>query len=478
MPGMRVPARCPQSLHPDTRRSPVEWLWDHLAASRPEVLLPQPTCPRRIFTERLPGVVAPWARRTRRLTARLLAIGLALGGAAGARLSQSFGLPVSRNTLLRVIRRAPCPAMPAAGPQRGRFRAAEAPHLRHAPAGPRPAAALGPAPRPGSPTVARWLQAHPGVEVVVRDRAEAYAEAARLGAPTALQVADRFHLLQNLADVLTDVFRAHAPQLARVNAQDTAMPPPVHDPASPATDPQPVHRATRAPTALHPGSGPCRRAAGPAGGDLRAGLDVPSAGLDPGCHCDQVGLSRRTVQRYLQSPTFPERQPRHGRGRSLLDPYKATLLAGWNSGCRNGWHLFRTIRSQGFQGQYGMVALYVRRMRQAQRLAPGQRRSAQPLPAVTEAPRRPLTPRRATWLVLRPSERATAQDHHQLAQLTTAGARAGGGGRARTGLRRPRPPAPADPARTWLARAATSTLPPFRRFAKGSVRTMPPSRPP
>jgi transposase len=124
------------------------------------------------------------------------------------------------------------------------------------------------------------------------------------------------------------------------------------------------------------------------------------------------------VQRYLQSPTFPERQPMYARDCRLLDPYKAVLLAGWNSGCRNGAHLFRTIRRQGFQGQYGMVALSVRRMRQAQRFAPGQRRRAPPLPAVTETPRRPLTPRRATGLVLRPSERATAQDHQQLAQLT------------------------------------------------------------
>ena len=46
-----------------------------------------PTCPRRIFTERLPTVVAPWARRTLRLAQRLLAYGLALGGEAGARLA-------------------------------------------------------------------------------------------------------------------------------------------------------------------------------------------------------------------------------------------------------------------------------------------------------------------------------------------------------------------------------------------------------
>lgn len=69
-----------------------------------------PACPRSIFPERLPGVVAPWARRTLRLAARLLALGLALGGAAGARLRQSCGLPGSRNPPWRVIHRAPYPA--------------------------------------------------------------------------------------------------------------------------------------------------------------------------------------------------------------------------------------------------------------------------------------------------------------------------------------------------------------------------------
>lgn len=69
------------------------------------------SCPRRIFTERLPGVIAPWARHTVRLMAHFLAIGLALGGAAGARLSQRLGVTVSRNTLLRVIRRTPWPAI-------------------------------------------------------------------------------------------------------------------------------------------------------------------------------------------------------------------------------------------------------------------------------------------------------------------------------------------------------------------------------
>ena len=131
-------------------------------------------CPRRIFTERLPGLVAPWARRTLRGAARRLARGLALGGAAGARLSQSFGLPVSRHTLLRVIRRAPCPAI--SPPQ---VRRVDAFALRKRPTDGtllvdlergQPRALL---PDREAMTGARWLRAPPGVEVVVRDRAEA-----------------------------------------------------------------------------------------------------------------------------------------------------------------------------------------------------------------------------------------------------------------------------------------------------------------
>ena len=67
-------------------------------------------CPRRIFTERLPTVAAPWARRTLRLAQRLVAVALALGGKAGVRLSQRWDLMVSRNTLLRLLRRLPVPA--------------------------------------------------------------------------------------------------------------------------------------------------------------------------------------------------------------------------------------------------------------------------------------------------------------------------------------------------------------------------------
>ena len=400
--------------------------------------------------------------------ARLLAVALALGGAAGVRLSQSLGLPVSRNTLLRVIRRAPCPAV--VSPQvlsvddfalrkRHTYGTILLDLERRQP--------LALLPDREAATVAQWLQAHPGVEVYVRDRAEAYAEAARLGAPAACQVADRFHLQHNLADVLTDVFRAHASQLARVNAQGLAVPTPLHDPADPATGPSIASVPLAPPQSSTAAARLARQRRTQRWAHYHQVWRYHQQGWTLDAIAHQVGLSRRTVQRYLQSPTFPERQPRHSRGRSLLDPYKATLLAGWNSGCRNGWHLFRTIRRQGFRGQYGIVALYVRRMRQAQGLAPGRRCNPHPLPAVTEAPRRPLTPRRATWLVLRPSARSTEQDRHQLAQLTQQApglTEAVALAQDFATLVRQRQPAQLEP---WLARAAQSTLAPFRRFARG-----------
>ena len=73
---------------------------------------PNPACVRRIFTERIPTVAAPWARRTRRLVQRLVALGLALGGRAGVRLSHAWDGAVSRHALLRGLRRHSVPALP------------------------------------------------------------------------------------------------------------------------------------------------------------------------------------------------------------------------------------------------------------------------------------------------------------------------------------------------------------------------------
>ena len=127
--------------------------------------------------------------------------------------------------------------------------------------------------------------------------------------------------------------------------------------------------------------------------------------------------------------------------------------------------LLRDLRQRGYAGGYETVAAYVRRLRQAQGLAPGYRSTRQPLPAVVEPSCRPLTPRRAAWLVLRRAEQRTSAETQQLAQLHTQSAELAEAitlGQDFATLVRQRQPEALD---CWLQRATISALEAMRRFA-------------
>jgi transposase len=306
-------------------------------------------------------------------------------------------------------------------------------------------------------TLAQWLRAHPGVKVIARDRATAYAEGARQGAAAATQVADRFHLLQNLREALDQVFVTHRQALEAVNALErqqavalpagaVAVPVPPHDIPLPAQQHAAQRLAHR--QALHIQVWVWHR-----------------QGWTAAAIAQQVGLSLRTVQRDLRSATFAGRRRRSDLGESVLNPYKPYLLERWNAGCHTAMRLLRDLGQRGYVGGYGVVAAYVRRLRQAQGLAPGYRSARQPLPAVAEPSCRPLTPRRAAWLVLRRAEQRTAAETQQLAQLHVQSAELAEAitlAQDFATLLCQRQPEALD---AWLQRATTSAPEPLRRFA-------------
>jgi transposase len=465
----RRTARCPlcerraERVHSRYERTLADLPWgEHAVVLRLRVrrlFCDNARCARRIFAERLPGVAAPRARRTARLGRRLTALGLALGGSAGARLGRELGVAGTRNTLLRLVRAAPLPPMPTpsvlgvddwALRKRHTYGTVLVDLERR-----RPVALL---PDREAGTLARWLRDHPGVEVVARDRSGAYADGTRRGAPGAAQVADRFHLLQNLAEALEVVFTAHASSLRAVERAERRP-----GPGAPRERPvRPVRPRQEATARAKAAESRARRLA-----RHQQVWALHREGWPGHAIARRLGIGRSTVFRHLRSEAFPERKARRDAGRSRLDPWKPLVLARWNAGRRDSRRLFREFREQGYRGSYATLARYTQRLRQAQEgVAPRQSSRKRALPPVSDPPERALTPRTAAWLVLRRPERRDADDRERLTRL-----RARHAGLAEAvdlaeefaGLIRARQPDRLEP---WLARARSGALPAFRGFAK------------
>jgi transposase len=283
---------------------------------------------------------------------------------------------------------------------------------------------------------------------------------ARQGASAAIQVADRFHVMQNLREALDQVFTTYPQAFDAVNALERQQPVVLPDGVVAVPVLPPVETST--PAQQRAGHRQARRQA------LHTQVwALHHQGWTAPAIAQHVGLSLRTVPRDLRTATFAERRRRSDRGESVLNPYKPYLLERWNAGCYTAMRLFRELQQHGYRGRYGLVAAYARRLREAQGLAPGQRRPRQSLPRVAEPVCQPLTPRRATWLVLRREAKRTTAEVQQLAQLHAQSAEVAEAidlAQDFATLVRQRQPTQLDP---WLKRATTSTIEALRRFATG-----------
>lgn len=293
-------------------------------------------CARHIFTERLPEVVRPYGRRSERLGDLQRHLGLALGGEAGARLALRLSLPISGDALLRLVRRG-APARAEEAPRvlgvddwawrRGRRYGTILCDLEEG-------RVIDLLPDRDADTVAAWLLEHPGVAIVARDRAGAYADGIRRGAPEAVQVADRWHLLRNASDALLWVLERHRGALARVARV-------VLDEATMVIAPAP-----RRPTKLEELR--LRRQANRDAQFERVEA-LSRSGLGTQAIARATGLARNTVRNWLRAGAAPTW--RKGRKAGLIDPFLPYLVRRLGEGERNATRLWREIRALGFNGQ-------------------------------------------------------------------------------------------------------------------------------
>ena len=236
-------------------------------------------------------------------------------GEAGARLSNQFGVPTSPDSLLRLVREVESPVQPLAkiiGIDDWAYKR----RLRYGTLicdleTRRPVDLL---PDRSVQTVCTWLEQHPEVEVISRDRWSEYATAAQKGAPQAIQVADRWHLLQNLVEALTHLLARNRNHVSMVPAE--------------AEDGQALAEDRRA--AIIEASHPLDISASLAQRqDQYAHMHaLHQHGLPSAQIALRVGLSERTIYRWLARGAAPHRR-HHSGGLSVIDPYKAYVLKRW-----------------------------------------------------------------------------------------------------------------------------------------------------
>ena len=294
-----------------------------------------PDCPKGSFAEQPEGLAVPYARTTPLLAGQLAAVAAALCGRAGSRLARAvLAVEVSRHTLIRVLAALPAPA---AGPVRvlgiddfslrkGRDYATLLVDMETG----LPVDVL---PDREAGTAAGWLKAHPEVEVICRDRGGAYAEAARDGAPHAIQVADRWHIWHNLCGYAGQAVARHRDCLAGSGCARQDRAEDLHEaqqqqqqgtgglPAGP----QAVIRARHA--AVH---------------ELRAAGKT----LDEAARA--LGLSRQLTGRFWRAGTADTLLKTAGT--PGLDPYKPHLRRRWEQGITNIAALHREITALGYPG--------------------------------------------------------------------------------------------------------------------------------
>lgn len=411
-------------------------------------------CEPKTFTERIPDFIEPYAHRTNRLASQQRQAAFALGGEAGSRLLATLGMTVSPDTLLRLIRKAPEPEVTAPrvlgvddwAKRKGHSYGTILVDLEAQ-------QAVDLLPDRTAESFAKWLKEHLGVEIISRDRGTEYIRGANEGAPDAIQVADRWHLLSNLREALKRLLESKhgclraAADRSRQDGSKQEKLSPNHDErlekSIESTTPPKLTKAEK------------RRLERRAKRQERyeAVKELHRLGVSKSEIARRLNLDWRTVDKYIKADECPVYARSHKRP-SILDPYMDYMRQRWESGCHNATQIWREIRKLGFGGARRTVAEWATKRRKSTGSDPASEKIV------------PWSASRAAWLLIKQEEELTDDDKQALERMKQADekvAEAYSLGQRFVEIVRERRPEALSP---WLGDAAKSRIGALMGFAR------------
>ncbi|WP_254396457.1 ISL3 family transposase [Streptomyces sp. AC512_CC834] len=391
------PSRCPSCGGPGRRRHSTYWrtlaerplagkkLWIRLRVRR--LFCDRARCRRTTFVEQVPGLSERYVRSSIGLKQWLRDVAVELGSRAGERLCRKLSIAAGRTRLLGLLE---APEVPERAPRVlgvdeftfGRTYGTVLVHVETD-------RVVDLLPDRTSETFAAWLREHPGAVIICRDRATAYTRAIKEATPEAIEVADRWHLLQNLSAAVEETCHQHRSCLRKHVEQEEPPPePPVIDLPVPELPRTPLVERTRDRYA-----------------DVHRLLERKWTISAIARH---IGRDRKTVRRFKTTPLDELLASAVDFGihkAKLLEPFKPYLNSRFAAGCTSGTRLFHEIRERGYTGSIQVVRRHLAKLRKG---------TAEPVRA--DIP----SPRRITSWIMRPRETLTDRELEKLIDVRIA----------------------------------------------------------